>query len=198
MELGHSIGTVTIFSIFIVGALFSRSLAGSISKREMVVLLSYPVKRWSVLLSKFIVNFLTLFALFGAVFLFNIPILALDPLEPALYISLMILFLQLLFLCTVSMALSLTIKTETMSVLSSILLLFGFDIAATGLKPPYRYLSFTSGGGLLFDYFTGLFYGAVSRFTFQDVVLAFSFPVLTSVLLLVLSFIYFQWIMQID
>lgn len=189
---------VPIFLIFIAAVPLSRSLAGSISRREMVMLLSLPVKRWSVFFSKFIANFFSLFTVFGGVMLINVPLLALNPLEPALYISLMILLIRILFLCTISMTISLVIKSETLSTLNSILLLYGYEFSVYALEPPYKYLSLTEGGNVMFNYLAGLFHMPDSGFMFQDFAVAFLFPILTSAILLVATFTYFCWVMQID
>ncbi len=92
------------------------------------------------------------------------------------------------------MTLSLLIKNEVISVLASILLLFGFEIITNNDK----YLSFYGRHELLFTYFEQLTRNRLPEVVFQDVVLALSFPILISAFLLVLSIMYFNYLMEID
>jgi len=198
--LENSLTRTPIFLILIVGVLFSRSLAGSIGNREMIVLLSFPVKRWHIFLSKLIVNFLMIFIIFGSILMSNIPLLALSPLEPAAYISLMILLLQLLFLSSVTIVMSLITKNGIASILTSILLLYGLEFALCDEPTPLKCFSLDGGVRIMFDYLVRVFYPLPrgGRFTYIDFILALLFPLLTSITLIISAFIYFQWIMEID
>lgn len=197
---------VFIFQILIVGAIVSRTFAGSIHSREVLVLLSYPVKRWGVFLSKIIANFLTIFAIFAGVGLLNIPLMGLSPLEPAVYVLIAIILVQLFFLFTVDIAISLALKNEIISIFVFILLMFGIEFFAATLGFPYRYFTLSKGSEVMFGYLTFLAHASSTPspvtgeppFTFQEFTVALTFPLLTSIFLLVISLIYFQWMMQLD
>lgn len=197
-QLGLSYVYVPIFLIFIVGVTTARSFAGSIGSREMITLLSYPLERRSIFVAKFIVNLLMPFALFAVVVLFTNPILGLNILEPEIYVTMTILFVHTLFLCSVAMLISLAVKSETMSVFAFVLSLFGFEFSLVFLESPYVYLTLVGGHNVIFEYLTSLFNSTYSRYAFQDFTLAFAFPLATSAVVLIASFIYFQWIMQLD
>lgn len=198
---------IPVFLIMIVGVIIPRSFAGSLRNREIVVLLSYPLKRWSIFLSKFLVNYLMLSAIFSFVVFLDVPLLGLSPLNPEIYVAILILCIQLLFLCAVATAISLTVKNEVISVFVFILLFFGLEFSLVAFEPPYKYLTLAEGSNVIFTYLTDLITRASrppflsppsSKFTFQDFTLAFASPLLTSAILLIAAFIYFQWIMQID
>jgi len=193
-NLTSSIGIVSIFLIFNVGALFSRSFAGSFSKGEMRTLLSYPLKRSNVLAAKFLTNLLILFTVYATVFSLNIPLLALSPLEPMVYVSMMSILVQVIFLSTSATTLSLLIKNEVISVLTVILLFFGLE-SITGKD---KYLSFSGRHELVFGYFEYLTRGIIPEVAFQEVVIALLFPLSLSMFLLVVSLLYFNYIMEID
>ncbi|MEM1673366.1 MAG: ABC transporter permease [Candidatus Bathyarchaeia archaeon] len=192
-NLISNMGITHLILILIVGAVFSRSFAGSLSRGEIKTLLSYPIKRWILFLSKFYTNFIVIFAVYVAVFSLHIPLLALSPFEPIFYVLLTSLLLHLMLLCAVAIFLSLMIKNEIISFLASILLPLGLEVIAGNDK----FLSFYGRFELFFNYFEQLTRGRLPEIAFQDVVLVISLPIFISVLLFTLSFIYFSN-MQVD
>lgn len=184
--------------VLIVGVLLSRSLAGSLNKREVITLLSYPIKRWHLLLSKFLVNFVMIYIVSSATLLLNSLLLLSSPLEPVFVVSLVILFIQLLFMCSVTTAISIAVHSEVASILGSILLLYGLEALSTTLKSSFTGISLSQGCMVMFGYLTSWFYHVTTEFEFQEFFLAFSFSAVTSTLLLIITFAYFQRIMQID
>lgn len=186
-----AVNLITLFLVFIVGAVFSRSFAGSLAKGEAKMLLSYPVKRWKLFLSKFSALFLSLFALFSMVLALNLPLLALSPLEPMFYVTILGLFLQLMFVCTITLTISLLLKKEVIAALFSILLLFGIDVTCGDVG----YLSSSGRFDIIFNYLNPY---AFTSTEFSEFANAVAFPLVVSAILLILSFVYFTYVMEID
>ncbi|MDH5770720.1 MAG: ABC transporter permease [Candidatus Bathyarchaeota archaeon] len=194
-----------IYLILITATIVSRSFAGSIGRREIKTLLSYPIKRWEILLAKFITNLLIVFGILAFVVFLNIPLLGLDLFNIEIYILIAILFIQLFYLCTIATTISAVVKNEALSIFVFIFLLFGLEFSLGPSEAPYKYFTLFKGNEVMFGYITFLLrppqspFGFVEPpFTFQEFTTALGYPLLTSVILLIILLIYFQWIMQID
>jgi ABC-type transport system involved in multi-copper enzyme maturation permease subunit len=184
-QLWYAYVYVPTFLILIVGLTTTRSFAGSISSREMNTLLSYPIRRSTIFMAKLITNLLVPVMLFSAAVLFAVPFLGLNIFEPAI-------------LCSVALSMSLIIKSEMMSVFAFVLVFFGLEFSLGFLQPPYQYLNFSIGSGVIFNYLTSLFHSGLGKIALQDFTIAFGFPILTSSILTIGSFVYFRWKMQLD
>ena len=200
-NLVSGIQIVFLFIIFVVGALFCHSFAGSISKGETKLLLSYPVLRGKLFLSKFIALFTVFFAVYAGVFVLQIYLLALNPLEPMFYASLLFVALQLLLVCAISTALSVITKNEMLSILVSALLLFGIENIAARIS----LVSFTGRFTTSFAFASQQIHGVLpsgvmltSAPTMADAALSIFATIGVSVLLLALSYVYFTRKMEID
>ncbi len=199
-NLHWGIQNAFLFLIFGVSAVFSRSFAGSLAKGETKLLLSYPIKRWQLFLSKFVSLFAVISIVYSSAFSIQIYLLGLSPLEPMVYVSLFGLLLQLLLFCSISVVLSFILKNEIVSILASILLLYGLEsIASSGIT----YWSSAGRYKILFGYF-GLFtHGELpSGFMFiptiGDVAIAIAIPLLLSVSLIIICLVYYIRLMEID
>jgi ABC-type transport system involved in multi-copper enzyme maturation permease subunit len=198
-NLHWGIQTVFLFLIFTVGALVSHSFAGSFGKGETKLLLSYPVKRSQLFLSKFTALFLVLSAVYGAVFSAQFYLLSLSPLEPLFYVSLLGVLLQLLLFCSITVTFSLALKNEIISILASILLLYGLEnVVSAG-----SIWSSTGQFKVVFGYFGLLAHGELPSGlmivpTIENFALAVCIPLAISGILLTASFLYFNRIMEID
>jgi ABC-type transport system involved in multi-copper enzyme maturation permease subunit len=195
MIVGPTTFPVTFSLCLIVGAILSHTFAGSLSKEETKMLLSYPVKKWWLLLSKYVTNLFVFFIIYTAAISINIPLLSLSPLEPMLYVTLVSVFIQLLFMCSIVMFISLVLKNEVASVLASIFLLLSMEIYGTNQN---NLLSFSIRYGMIFRFFEQIFHNVTTEVVLQDVLTAIAFPVLVSGLLVALSFLYFNHIMEFD
>jgi len=199
VNLYHGSDTLFLFLTFIACALLSRSFAGSLGNGETKVLLSYPVKRWQLFVSKFAAMFLVVFFIYGTAYSIHLYLDSLSLLEPMFYLTLFVFLLQLMFVCAVTMAISLVVKNEIMSLLASILLLLGFD----NIVGNHSLLSTQGRFMALFGYFGELTHG-IKPFgdnfvvTVDDVLLAILGPVLIFAVLIVLSFVYFIRVMEVD
>lgn len=194
-------GTLFMFLTFSVGAVFARGFAGSSSKGEDKLLLSYPVKRGHLFISKFIAMFFTFIVVFFAAYSMHIYLAVLSPFEPMFYVGLFGLFLQILLVCAVTITISIFTKNEAVSILSSVLLLIGIDSIAGGNS----YLSAEGRLQYICAYFGQLIRdeGAfpiqqLFDLTTEGVIMVISIPLIISVLLLVLSFVYFTRFMEVD
>jgi ABC-type transport system involved in multi-copper enzyme maturation permease subunit len=192
-------GTVFLFLTFSSCAFLSRSFAGSLAKGETKTLLSYPLKRWQLFLSKFVAMFFTVFLIYGTAYSIRLFVGSLSILEPMFYVSLFVFLLQLMVACAVTIAVSMLVKNEIMSLLASILLLLGID----NLAGIHSLVSTQGRFRLLFGYFGKLThefppFGDDFVVISEDVLLAISGPLLVFVVLFVLSFVYFVKYMEVD
>jgi ABC-type transport system involved in multi-copper enzyme maturation permease subunit len=193
-NLTAGIQTIFLFIIFIAGVLFCHSYAGSISRGETKMVLSYPVQRGKLFLAKFIALFTVLSVVYIGVFAFQIYLLALNPFEPMFYVSLLLLMLQLLLVCSISTVLSVVTKNEVLSILASALLLFGIEsIASSGSLATFTG-RFTTG----FTFIRQYVHGGLSSIPLIDGLFSVFVVGGLSVLLLVFSYVYFTRKMEID
>jgi len=194
-------GTSTIFLIltFVTCTLFSHSFAGGFGRGDLKRMLSYPVERWQIFISKMVALTLIIFSIYASAYAMNLYINAISLLEPMFYVSLFAIFLQLLFVCAVSVGISMLTKSELMSIVVSFLLIFGFDniFNVNGI--------FTSMGRFrnIFGYFEqithpGSLYTSRIDITFERFIGSIVFPLLTAVVVLGLVFVYFTRKMEVD
>jgi len=193
-------GSSTIFLILtlIACTLFSHSFTGSLGKGELKRMLSYPVKRWQVFLSKVIAINLIVFGVYASAFTLNLYLSSLSVFEPLFYVSLFVMFLQLLLVCAVGVAVSLITRSEVMSILTSFLLILGIDYNL-GVN------SYFSSQGR-FRYIFGYFEQAVHNtsmaintpVTFEQVTLSIAIPIAVVAVALTAAFVYFTRKMEVD
>ena len=158
------------------------------------MVLSYPVQRSKLFLAKFLALFTVLAVVYIGVFALQVPLLALNPFEPMFYASLLLVLLQLFLVCTISTALSVVTKNEVISILASALLLFGIEsIASSGSLVTFTG-RFTTG----FTFVSQYVHGGLSSTPLIDGLFSVFVVGGISVLLLVLSFVYFTRKMEID
>jgi len=194
VNLTAGIQPIFLFLIFIAGVLFCHSYAGGISKGETKMILSYPVQRSKLFLAKFIALFTVLSIVYIGVFAIQIPLLALNPFEPMFYASLLLVLLQLLLVCTISTALSVVTKNEVISILASALLLFGIESIASSES----LVTFTGRFITGFTFARQYVDGSLSSTPLTDGLFSVFAVGGISVLLLVLSYVYFTRKMEID
>lgn len=197
-------GTSTIFLILtlVASTLFSHSFAGSLGRGELKRMLSYPVKRWQIFISKVIALTLIVFVAYASAFTLNLYLSSLSLLEPMFYVSLFSMFLHLLLVCTISVCISMVSKSELMSILVSFLLVLGLDNAFDARS------YFTSSGRFryIFGYFEQLTHPNVSIFgmvvdkpvTVEQVTVSIALPLLIVAIALTASFVYFTRKMEVD
>lgn len=200
-NLLSSARTIFMFLIFVAGALFCHSYAGSIAKGETKMMLSYPVQRRYLFLSKFTSLFTILFIIYASVFAMQIYLLVLNPLEPLFYASLLFLALQIMLVSAITTALSLITKNEMLSILVSILLLFGLENIAS----PTSVVSFTGRFTTGFAYISQQVHGVLPTGTglttvptITDTSISILVSVGVSAFLIILSYIYYARKMEID
>lgn len=198
-NLRFGVNDITFFMTLGVGALVSRSYGASISKGEIKMLLSYPLKRWQVFISKFIALYIVLTCIYGVAFSFQIYLLKLNLFEPLFYISVLSIALQLLVMCSVSTLIVMLIKNDIISIFASILFLYGFEnvVSSSTLS------SFTGRFNTIFGYFGVLTHGTVPiglvrEYTLNEVVFALFIPIIISLILLGITLTYFVRVMEVD
>jgi hypothetical protein len=199
-NLLSGIQTIFLFLIFVAAALFCHSYAGSLSKGETKLILSYPVQRSQLFLAKFLALFTVLFAVYAGVFALQIYLLALSPFEPLLYASLLFVALQLLLVCTISTALSVITKNEMLSILVSALLLFGIENIASQIGLVSFTGRFTTAFAFVSQQVRGVLptVGVLAAPTMGDALLSLFLTIGISSFLFVFSYVYYTHKMEID
>lgn len=197
-NLHWGVQNIFFFMMLAVGAFLSRSFSGSISKGEIKMLLSCPLKRTQIFASKFIAMFLTFFCVYSVVFSVQIYLRSLSVFEPMFYVSIMSFAFQLLLMCSIATLIGIFVKNEMVSILTSILLLYGIENLVSGGS----YLSYTGRFKMIFGYFSAMTHGTVPNgimtiATLSDILLAVCIPIIVSVLLITAASIYFKH-MEID
>ncbi|MDR2699415.1 MAG: ABC transporter permease [Nitrososphaerota archaeon] len=182
-------------------AIFARGFARSNSKGEDKLLLSYPLKRWHLFTSKFISLFGTLIIVFFTACSMHIYLALLSPFEPMFYVGLLSLVFQVLLSAAVTITISLFTKNEAVAILSSILLLIGVESAA-GFG---NYLSAQGRLGYINAYFSRFvrpdkvpIYESLFNPTKTGVIVVMAIPLVISLVLLIVSYVYFTRFMEID
>ena len=198
-RLYYSSGTVFLISSLVAGAFFARSFAGSIGRGTTKIMLSYPIKRSQLFLSKFAALFLVTSVIYVPVFTVHVYVDGLAAFGPMILLSLFGLFLQLMLTCSVAVGISMVTKSEVVSILATVLLLFGLD-SVLG-----QYGILTAQGRLfyLFQYFGNELYGELpfSGFdpvTANETLLAVLAPIMVFVVLMAVSFVYFTRYLEVD
>lgn len=190
------------FLTLAVSVVFSRSFSGSFTRGEVKMLLSYPIERRQLMFSKIVVLFVTVFAVYSVVFSLNIYLLSLDIFEPLFYVSLLALLIQLMLTSTIAITISVLLRNEVVSVLASILLLFGIDSVSADIGGSLSLLSSNKRFGYLFGYVGQLTHGSnpigSEVIAADTVTLAILIPVGISISLLVLLYWYFTRFMEVD
>jgi len=195
-----STGARTIFLIltFVTCTLFSHSFAGSFGRGDLKRMLSYPVKRWQIFISKVFALNLIIFGIYASAYAMNLYINAICLIEPMFYVSLFTIFLQLLFVSAVSVGVSMIAKSELVSIVVSFLLIFGLDNS-------FNSSIFSSNGRFtnIFGYFEQITHPgshSVSLVppTFEEFTGSILFPLLSAVVVLVVVFVYFTRKMEVD
>lgn len=191
-------GIGILMQILIVGLIVPRSFAGSISRREIVVLLSYPVKRWAVLLSKIVGNLIPMLTVLYAAILMAVPLLGLGFFEAAPYVLILTVSIQVLFLFSVAMFISILVRNEIVSIFIFLLLMLGIEFNPLTISGPFTYLTQIRSNDILYQYLASVFYHAPSAYGFDQFAFAVSFILLISLALITIVFVYYQKVMQID
>lgn len=198
-NLHYGSGTVLLILTMVAGAFFARSYAGSLGRGEIKLMLSYPIKRWQLFLSKFTAMFLTIFIIYTIAFSLHIYLDGLSLFEPMFFLSLFSFLLQLMLACSIAIAVSMVTRSEIMSILAAVLLLLGVD----NVVGTQSYLSAQGREFHIFQYFGKRIYGSCpfgdnNVVTATDVSIAILFPIAVFSVLISLSFLYFTRFMEVD
>jgi ABC-type transport system involved in multi-copper enzyme maturation permease subunit len=192
-------GTVLLILALVAGAFFARSYAGSIGRGETKLMLSYPVKRSELFLSKFTALFLVVFAMYVPVYYLHVYIDGMVAFDPPVFLALFGLLLELMLASSVAVGISMVTKSEIMSILAAVLLLFGLDNIL-------EYSNLLSAQGRVYhllQYFGMQLHGTLpipssSGVTANDTLLAVLVPIVAFVVLIGGSYLYFTRVMEVD
>lgn len=198
-NLFYGSGTVLLILALVAGAFFARSYAGSIGRGETKLMLSYPIKRSQLFLSKFTALFIVVFAIYIPVYSLHIYLDGLAAFDPMVFLALFGLLLELMLACSVAVGISMVTKSEIMSILATVLLLFGLDSVL-------GYNNILSAQGRLYyllQYFGKQLHGTLpipssSAVTANETLLAVLVPIVLFVVLIGGSFLYFTRYLEID
>jgi ABC-type transport system involved in multi-copper enzyme maturation permease subunit len=198
--LGNSVVGSYMFSVFVFAAVASLSFSKDIASGYMKALLSYPVGRARVFLSKFFVSLIVPFLVF------TISLLLVGALVfPSLFVKiplpdmayvLLIMLVQMFFMLSISVTVSLHVRQPIISFLASVVALIGVQQVCNNLEEPYKYLAPAWGTGILIDYghfSTSSFFGMYSA---NDLLLAVTGMIIVPAALLLFNLVYFKWRFQ--
>jgi len=199
MSLFWGSGTVLLILALVAGAFFARSYAGSIGRGETKLMLSYPIKRSQLFLSKFAALFTVVFAIYIPVYYLHFYLDGLSAFDPLMFLTLFGLLLELMLSCSVAVGISMVTKNEIISILATVLLLFGLDSIL-------GYNNLLSAQGRVFhllQYFGEQLHGTVPMVgspavTANDTLLAVLIPIIAFVVLIAGSYVYFTRVMEVD
>lgn len=200
--VGLSLSGYTLISMFFTGFLFARSIAGKFSNGEMKTILSYPVRRIDLILSKFFANFIVLYLLFSSILVFDAVLTGFSVFSPLVGFTLLSFLVILLFLCSISMVISLFIKNEALSFFGFLLLIYGLEYYVFSKEPYSTYFSISQGSINIAAYLLKSYYsGKVSLFsyiTFRMFLLSLLFQISVTIVLMLISFVYFVYFLEVD
>ncbi len=192
-------GTVLLILALVAGAFFARSYAGSIGRGETKLMLSYPIKRSELFLSKFTALFLVVFAIYIPIYYLHVYIDGIAAFDPLVFLTLFGLLLELMLSCSVAVGISMVTKNEIMSILATVLLLFGLD-SILGYN---NVLSAEGRVYYLLQYFGQQLHGmppipGTTGVTANDTLLAVLIPFVAFGVLIGGSYVYFTRVMEVD
>jgi len=193
---------LTFFLTFVACILFSHSFAGSFGRGELKRMLSYPVKRWQVFLSKVMALNIILFSIYAVVYALNFYLNPISLTEPLFYVSLFVIFLQLLMVSTVSVGVSMITKSELISIFATFLLFLGLDNALDYTSIFYGVFSSEGRFRYIFGYFEQITridsWFFVDPVTLEQVLVSMIVPFVIAVVVLLASLIYFTRTLEVD
>jgi len=192
-DIESTAGRLSLFQMFIIAVLFARSIAGTIEKREILTFFTYPVKRVSILASKFIVDLSIIFIVFAGVIIARGLLAHLEPWNTLMLIVLFILFLETLFFSSLSLLFSVITKRTWASILLIVIFFFTITSFMPRLEAPIKYAIPTYGAVAIFNCLTVGF----RDYTVEDFTVALSSIVIMSIIFILASFTYFKR-MQVD
>jgi ABC-type transport system involved in multi-copper enzyme maturation permease subunit len=198
-NLFYGSGTVLLVLGLVAGTLFARSYAGSISRGEAKLMLSYPVKRSELFFSKFAALFLVVLAIYIPVYTVHIYLDNIAAVSPLVFITLFGLLLQLMLVCSVAVGISMLTKSAMLSIIATVLLLFGLDNILG-----FRHILSAQGRVFyLLQYFGEQIHGMVPFLgepvvTTNDMLLAVLVPIAVFAVLIGGSFVYFTHYLEVD
>lgn len=183
-----------LMQVIIVATFYARSVAACIEKREILVLLSHPVKRTSLFLSKFLTNLLVIFLIFGSVVVAGAPLMLLEPWDIKVFIGLMIVFINVLFLSALSFTSSLILRSTWAGTILPIMVFFGL---AYGIPQEFNFPKAIppTGNYVIFDYLSKT--STFCQYTFEEFIVALASPIIISIVFLLVAFLHFRR-MEID
>jgi len=178
------------FSVFIFAALTSISLSRDISSGYMRVLLSYPIRRAKLFMSRVLVLLLVPFLIFMCTLMFVGALVF-----PSLFLRISVLdigyiaaviFVQMFLIFAVSFSASLYIRQPVMSFLASVVTLISLEQTSNHLPVPYNYLLPTEGTFVLMDYrFYRFQYGPT------DIFMPLIGMLIVPIIIMIINFFYF-------
>jgi len=202
-NLYYGANTVFLILTLVACTLFSHSFAGNYGNGELKRILSYPVKRWQVFLSKITALNLIIFTIYASTYTIHLYLNSLNLIEPMFYISLFAIFLHLLLVCAISVGISMTTKNELMSIITTFLLFLGLDTT-------FNTISYFSSNGrftYIFGYLEHLLHSEPYQVyylqpgipvTLEQAIISITLPLAIIIIVLVTTFIYFTRKMEVD
>ncbi|MCD6264118.1 hypothetical protein J7L60_06920 [Candidatus Bathyarchaeota archaeon] len=196
-ELEQIFGAMLFLISVTVGPIFSHNIAREFTDRELITLLTQPVKKWMVLSAKLITNLLMLYIASALPLILETYLLLVEKPVQALPALLLTLLIYLLFVCGVVTAFALTTRSVTTTILGSLFLFLGLEFLASW-TPSYKNVSPTQASLTILCFLENVLGGTSYKVSLSDFLEAFLFLFSLSTLLLASSIMYFHYIMELD
>ncbi|MGQ4915350.1 MAG: ABC transporter permease subunit [Candidatus Asgardarchaeia archaeon] len=202
-EYLSSLSSLALISLIFSSFLFAKSLAGKFNNGELKTLLSYPIKRRDIIIYKFLTNLIVLYLIVGVLSLLDAYLIGLNVFGLPILISLASLFVFILFFCSVSMLISLVFKNESLTIFTSLLLYFSFEFFIQTIGNVYKdslslnRIVFNITGYIINLYYSDKF-SLFNKITYDMFLTSSLFILITSVLSILFSLLYFVYFLEVD
>jgi ABC-type transport system involved in multi-copper enzyme maturation permease subunit len=199
ISLGASVVDAYLFSTFIFAALASTVFSRDISSGYMRVLLSYPIGRMRLFLSKVFTVLLVPFLIFtfgltlSAFLGFSRIFTSVDPVNLA-YV-LLVMLIQMLFMLSISVTLSLRVRQPVMAFLGSLLILLGIQQFGDHLPSPFSSFLPSKATDVLTTYGQGAVFHSI--YTSTDLAMSVAGLLIFPLALLAVDALFFKWRFQV-
>jgi len=202
----NALNSLSFISVFLVSFLFAKSFAGAFSSNIIKTILSYPIKRRDIIIIKFFSNLIVIYVILGALIIFDAWLAGIYLYNDNWFfvgVVLVALLINLLFLGSIAMFVSILLKNETLSILFVLFFIFGIpNFVGRFAKEFYQFFSISKSTSNIALYLLQGFYPS-KAIIFNDVsyymfIQSLSFQLGTFIILFTASLLYFVYLLEVD
>ncbi len=183
---------------FLAGILFASNVARGFENRELLTLLTCPVKRTYVILSKFFLNFLIVYFACSVPFVLDMLLLGISPLSFEMYVWLFLLSLPILFMCSIALFASVMLRMSASSAIVPPIIYLGLTKLLLSTNRDIYELLHSRWDEILFNILRNWLQHSSTSLVNIELLYILIYRLLLPTLLVVLSTLYFQKMLQLD